>query len=444
MSARGLSAARRPLLGLGFVVVVGVLVAVSVGAYLKVFTPTVWVSVRADRTGLELERGADVKVRGVVVGRVAGVSSSGGGARLRVGLDTGSVSGVPSNVVARFVPKTLFGEKFVDLVVNGAPSSRAISGGAVVSQDRSVRGVELERVLDDLLPVLRAVSPEKLSVTLDAVASAVAGRGDRLGKTLVGLDRYLGVVNGQLPVLRSDLEKLADVLGTYSGAWPDLVAVLRNVTVTMGTVSQQREDLASFVSETTGLADTGSGFLLRHEGRLVQLGRVSRPVLGVLAEYAPEYPCLTAGMVRLQRNIEGAFDTGRLHITLEITKDNGKYISGDEPQNGADTGPNCRGLPDPQRPNPATPIIDGYQYGAPHTGGVLSDGGPLPSSGSTAAGQGGGTGADPTMGYAGTSEERAMINPLVAAATGRNVTQLGDITDLLWGPLMRGTVVNAS
>ncbi len=443
MSARGSAAVRRPLLGLGFVVVVGVLVAVSVGAYLKVFTPTVWVSVRADRSGLELERGADVKVRGVVVGRVAGVSSSGSGAVLRVGLDTGSVSGVPSNVVARFVPKTLFGEKFVDLVVNGSPSSRAISGGAVVSQDRSVRGVELERVLDDLLPVLRAVGPEKLSVTLDAVSRAVAGRGDRLGGTLVGLDRYLGVVNGQLPVLRSDLEKLAGVLGTYSGAWSDLVEVLRNVTVTAGTVSDQREQLASFFGEATGLADSGSGFLLRHEGRLVQLGRVSRPVLGVLAEYAPEYPCVTAGMVRLQRNIEGAFDTGRLHITLEITKDSGKYVSGDQPQYGADTGPNCRGLPDPPRPNPSTPIIDGYQYGASHPGGVLSDGGSVPA-GSNAAGQGGGTGSDPTMGYAGTSEERAMINPLVAAATGRNVTQLGDITDLLWGPLMRGTVVNAS
>ncbi len=311
-----------------------------------------------------------------------------------------------------------------------------------------MRGVELERVLDDLLPVLRAVSPEKLSVTLDAVASAVAGRGDRLGKTLVGLDRYLGVVNGQLPVLRSDLEKLADVLGTYSGAWPDLVAVLRNVTVTMGTVSQQREDLASFVSETTGLADTGSGFLLRHEGRLVQLGRVSRPVLGVLAEYAPEYPCLTAGMVRLQRNIEGAFDTGRLHITLEITRDSGKYISGDQPvYGGPDVGPKCWGLPDHAPvPAPEAPVNDGYNRSANH-GGVLMplpqvpivQSPPIPKD---SAGQGGGVGSDPTMGYAGTAEERAMINPLVAAATGRNVTQLGDITDLLWGPLMRGAVVS--
>ncbi|MGA8115643.1 MAG: hypothetical protein WCA46_18435, partial [Actinocatenispora sp.] len=47
---------RRSLLGLGFVVLVLALVGVSVAVYLKVFTPTVWVTVRADRAGLQLDR----------------------------------------------------------------------------------------------------------------------------------------------------------------------------------------------------------------------------------------------------------------------------------------------------------------------------------------------------------------------------------------------------
>ncbi|MGA8115573.1 MAG: hypothetical protein WCA46_18060, partial [Actinocatenispora sp.] len=165
----------------------------------------------------------------------------------------------------------------------------------------------------------------------------------------------------------------------------------------------------------------------------------------VLAEYSPEYPCLTSGMVALQRRISDAFGTGRLHISLEITRDSGKYVAGDEPQNLSDSGPNCRGLPGPPSPFPSYQVGDGYQYGTNHPGGPVTDGGAtagglaIPGTG----GQGGGD-EDLTMGYSGTSEERHVVNPLVAAATGRDVTRLGDIDDLLWGPLMRGAVVNAS
>ncbi|WP_203657581.1 hypothetical protein, partial [Actinocatenispora rupis] len=141
-----------------------------------------------------------------------------------------------------------------------------------------------------------------------------------------------------------------------------------------------------------------------------------------------------SGMLALQKNIEGAFDGGRLHITLEITKDNGKYAAGDEPVYGADTGPNCRGLPQPTVPFAGPDINDGYRYGAPHSGGLLNN--------DTLGGVGGGTGSV-DMGYAGTAEERAVVDPLVAAATDRNVTQVGGIDDLLWGPLMRGSVVSA-
>ncbi|MEV0842686.1 MCE family protein [Actinocatenispora sera] len=431
---------RRRLLGVGFIVLVAALLAAAVGAYQKVFTPAVWVTVVADHTGLQVDRNADVKLRGVVVGQVREISANGQRAKLRLALDPGSVPRIPSNVTATMLPKTLFGEKYVSLDAPVRPSGRPITAGAVVHQDRSARAVELERVLDRALPLLKAVPPEKVSATLTALAAALRGRGDQLGDTLVTLDKYLKTLNANMPTIQSDIRKLSDVLDTYTGALPDLMAILRNLTVTSSTVAEQREQLAAFWSDTTGLADTATPFLQRHEGRLIQLGQVSRPLLDVLAEYSPEYPCLTAGAVRLQRNIEGAFDTGRLHITLEITKDSGKYVAGDEPANLADTGPNCRGLPNPAVPYPGGTVADGYQHGASHPGGVLTGGGDPGTAGTGLGGIGGGSGVD--MGYAGTSAEQSVVNPLVAAATGRNVTDLGGIDDLLWGPLMRGSVVS--
>lgn len=433
---RGLArAVRHRLMGVAFIVLVLALLTASVGAYLKWFTPVAWVTVTADHTGLQLDRHADVKVRGVLVGEVRSIGSDGHGARLGLAIDRGQLSRIPADVTARLLPKTLFGQKYVDLVPSGRASGRSLAAGAVVRQDRSVAGVELEKVLDDVLPVLRAVRPDQLSVTLSALATAVQGRGERIGDTLVTLDHYLSRMNGQLPVLRSDLRKLASVLDTYDGALPDLMRVLSNVTVTSSTVADQRVQLQSLWADTTGLADTASPFLLRHEGRLIQLGQVSRPLLGVLAQYAPEYPCVMAGVVALQKNIEGTFSTGRLHITLEITRDSGKYNDGDQPVYGADPGPDCHGLPNPKVPFIPPEIDDGYQYGTPHSGGLLTNDGPT-------AGLGAGVGAP--MGYAGTPEEQSVVDPLVAAYTGRNVSQVTDFDSLMWGSLMRGAVVNAS
>jgi len=46
------------------------------------------------------------------------------------------------------------------------------------------------------------------------------------------------------------------------------------------------------------------------------------------------------------------------------------------------------------------------------------------------------------MGYAGTAEEQALIRPLVGLASGVSPDAVPDSADLLWGPLLRGTVVN--
>jgi phospholipid/cholesterol/gamma-HCH transport system substrate-binding protein len=438
------------LLGLGFVLLVAVLLAASVGAYEKIpqdlVNPPTWVTLYADHTGLQLDRNADVKLRGVLVGEVRDVSSDGRQARLRLAIDPDQVGHIPANVSAVMLPKTLFGEKYVSLVPPGTPSSRPIATGAVIHQDTSASGIELEKVLDDVLPLLQAVQPDKLSSTLTALATALEGRGQRIGDTVVTLDSYLAALNRQLPTIQSDVRKLADVLDVYNGSLPDLLTILRNLTVTSSTVTEQQVNLQAFLYDTTDFADTAEPFLVQHAGRIIQLGQLARPVLDVLATYAPEYPCFTAGIVRLQQNIEGAFDTGRLHITLEITRDNGKYVAGqDEPANAANTGPECVGLPNGvQVPGPEQQVADGYDYGAGNHGGVLASLPQVPLVGTgtgTASGNGGGL-VTADMGYSGTAEEQDLIKPLVAAATGQNVDQVGDIADLLWGPLMRGAVVS--
>jgi phospholipid/cholesterol/gamma-HCH transport system substrate-binding protein len=204
------------------------------------------------------------------------------------------------------------------------------------------------------------------------------------------------------------------------------------VTVTANTVSDQRTQLSSFLAETTSAADVTRIFVDKYDDRIIQVGSVSRPVLELLAEYAPEYPCVAHGLVTQQPRVEQIFSGGRMHITLEVTRSNGKYLPGkDEPVYGAKNGPDCRFLPAPPVPAPQVAINDGYDYGAKRPLDLLPVG--LPA----------GAAANPAMGFAGTAEERALIKPLIGAATGAPVVEVPDIAVLLWGPLLRGAVVNA-
>ncbi|MGN9777087.1 MCE family protein [Micromonospora sp. H33] len=423
------------ILGVVFIAVLTAALTASVLHYHRAFTPVAWVTLHTDRAGLQLSDGADVKVRGVVVGDVRSVRSDGGGATLRLALDPALTRRIPADVTARLLPKTLFGERYVELVPPTATGAGPIRDGAVITQDRSRTAVELERVLDEALPLLQAVRPDQLAVTLGALAAALDGRGEQLGANLSRLAAYLRQLNPALPTIEEDIRTLATVLDGYDAALPDLLALLRDVTVTARTVTDQRSQLAAFLAETTDTADVTRGFLDRHGDQLIRLGQVSRPVLELLAAYAPEYPCLMRGLVALQPRVEEVFAGGRMHISLEVTRDGGKYERGrDEPVYGASGGPNCRGLPRPGAPAPEVPINDGYDYSGDRHHPLLPVG--VPASGAAAPA------APVEMGRAGTEEEQALVDPIVGAVTGTPPAEVPDIAVLLWGPLLRGAVVN--
>jgi phospholipid/cholesterol/gamma-HCH transport system substrate-binding protein len=422
---------RHRLLGVAFIALLGAALSLAVLQYRKAFDDVTWVTLQTGRTGMQLSPGAEVKLHGVVVGEVRTVTSDGTGARLRLALEPALVPQIPADVDARLLPKTLFGERYVALVPPAGTGGRAIRAGDVISQDRSETGVELERVLDNALPLLQSIRPDRLAATLGALATALDGKGTQLGEQLVTLDNYLAALNQQMPLVAEDVRRLAAVLDVYDGALPDLLAILRDASVTATTIADQRAQLATLYADTTEAADATRFFLERHGDQLIQLGDVSRPVLELLATYAPEYPCLMNGLVALQPRVEQVFSTGRMRITLEITRDNGRFLPGrDEPVYGAKNGPDCRGLPDPRIPAPQTPINDGYDYGASRPGPAKLPVGLVP-----------GAAALPTADAA-TAEERKLLEPLLGATMGVPPAEVPDIALLLWGPLLRGAVVN--
>ena len=96
---------------------IALLVGLSIAHVRGAFTPVVHGDADAStRSATSCSQRADVKVRGLIVGEVAAITTDGDGADARAGARTRTRSTlIPRNVTARLLPKTLFGERYVSL-----------------------------------------------------------------------------------------------------------------------------------------------------------------------------------------------------------------------------------------------------------------------------------------------------------------------------------------
>jgi len=437
---------RRRLLGIGFIVVIAGLVSLSIAMYNKAFTPVVNVSLTTDKLGNQLQVLGDVKVRGLIVGSIKDITPTERGAVLDLAIEPDKADLIPSNVTARFIPKTLFGDRYVALQIPEAPSPKSLTSGDRITQDMSASAVELSQALDHLLPVLQAVQPQKLSTTLTAISTALDGRGKQMGETLVQLGQLVGEINPHLPQLQHDLEALVEVSDTYTQAIPDFVDALSDLTVTSRTIYEQRANLnALFADLTTSSRDLES-FLRANSDNMIRLADSSRPTLELLAKYSPSYPCFLKQMATLVDAAKPVFGGGTdqpgLHATIEIVVDKGKYEAGkDTPEFDEHRGPRCydpaqMGNPFPDQP-PDGPLQDGTSHGPQsrtQQDGVLP---PSNASGYTTSPNA----ADTPDSVANTPAELDFLAQLIAPQMGLEPSQVPGWATYLVGPLFRGAEV---
>lgn len=400
------------------------------GVFTQKFTDYDEVTVKASRIGLQLPQRADVKIKGVIVGEVLDYEPTAEGADITLGLYQDRTTDVPRDVTASILPKTLFGEKFVSLVVpDGGSSAEPIADGDVIQ--RTDLSIEVEQVLSDLYPLLRAVQPADLNTTLNAVATALEGRGEQLGETLETLDDYLTRFNPELPALIEDLRLTARVSDTYADVLPEVATILRNTITTTSTLEDREDRLKALFNDVSKLATVTERFTRANGDNLVRLADLGAAQLEVFARYAPGYPCLLGGIVGAGKLQAEAFRGFTLHIVLETLPNQPRgYGPQDAPVYGDKRGYHCGTLPSPpwSQSNPLTSQPDFVDGVDEPTGKGTSRVGPGWSG--TAAG------------FVGGRDEAGLLKSLLAPGLGVSTDDVPDLGVLLVGPMARGAEVS--
>lgn len=360
--------------GVAYLAVIAVLLGLSIAIYQKTFTKVTWVTLHAQNAGLQLPKFGDVRMHGVLIGQIRGISQNGKQAVIKLGLNPSQARQIPSNADVEILPTTLFGQKYVQFIDPAHPAADGIVSGTVIPSSRVHTSVELETILAKLFPLLQAVRPQDLNSTLTALATALTGNGDRLGNTITQLDGYLTTMNVHLPTLKTDIQEFASVAHTYALAAPDVVGILKNATTTAHTVTQQKDELQGLLTSVTGVANDTNQLLTTNEHNIDVETQLAVPLLHLLSTYSPEFPCLLEGLDGYTPQLNEIFRHSRVSQTM--TFGGGQrppYTKKDRPTYGAiGHGPWCLGLPKPTTvANPPGWLKDGTENDpAQHPGNV--------------------------------------------------------------------------
>lgn len=346
-----------------------VLVFVTAGSFNGAFRSVVPVTLTSDRSGLVLETGAKVKLRGVEVGRVSRVAGDGrGGAVMGLEIDSDQLRYIPDNVGAKIAVPTVFGAKFVDLVYPDRPSAQRLAAGAVL-ESTSVT-TEVNTVFEDVVDLLEVVDPVELNAVLTAVADAVRGRGHRIGEATTDLAQVLTALNAHSDVFRADLRAFGSAADTYASAAHDIVSVLDAASTTSSTVSGHAKALDSLLLSAIGFTQAGTNLLAATKEDLVAATDALEPTTALLEMYSPVYACTLQGAQWIVDHSKGIFggDGRTFVVDVALLPGNDPYAYPDNlPVTAARGGPGgrpgCGSLPDATKNFPVRQLITNTGWG---------------------------------------------------------------------------------
>jgi virulence factor Mce-like protein len=180
--------------------------------------------------GQGLRPGGDVKLRGVLVGRIETIERlDDTTCRVTSLIENNSVRQIPSNVGAQIRAKTIFGEKWVEFLYPEEPSSEPIAANDVIPTERTIDPLEIETILNTALPLLEAIDPEYLAGALEALADGFVGHEDA---AITGIEQgieALRPLNENEALLEKGIDQFAESGEILDNVDEDLIAALDNL-----------------------------------------------------------------------------------------------------------------------------------------------------------------------------------------------------------------------
>lgn len=252
------------------------------------------------RAGSGVRQGTDVKVRGVAVGKVAETMYEDGVALARLTLDPEPRLPVADQIDLVVTPKTLLGEKQIDL---SFPEGSLGEGPYLEAGDHLVASrapTEITEAIAALQPFLESIDPEDLATIVDTLGDQ-RGEGEVIAEN-IELGQELAEFGARTaPDTLARLRAFTDVSDALTLAVPDLTRMNTALPEATAVLVERQADLRRNLDTVSRFSRNFSAFLQVEEPVISRFLRTSQPVGDVLQRQQDNIGSLVDGIFMYSR-----------------------------------------------------------------------------------------------------------------------------------------------
>jgi virulence factor Mce-like protein len=315
-------------------------------SYVGLIGGDVKATARVVTLGDSLGVNSPVKFRGLKVGRVVTVDNvrdSGGLYRAHIVIDDEHAGMIPSTVVARVLPGTLFGAEYVELRGLSANLGAPVQDGDVIAADTSEDTVRLMDTFSSLYRVIDEIDPVTLDKAVTQLAEALDGRGDDLNADVRRITSLVRDYSDAEPTFYRDLDHLTSNLDTMADVEPELAATLRNSLPVAETISDKAKRIKRLTKSTTMLAKHVDTLLGANTVTLAKLLDNTAPTYRAFATHQKEFNAILQLAPPVLNNGADSIKGGAVQMEAKFSLGmHPPYTAADCPKYGPLVGGNCR------------------------------------------------------------------------------------------------------
>ncbi|MFE5874927.1 MCE family protein [Rhodococcus sp. NPDC056506] len=288
---------------------------------------------------------APVRYHGVNIGRIGEIESGTTESVVQLQIQTEDASKIPADVMARVVPRTFFGDIYMQLVDNPAPHGRTtLADGDEIRMDDGPEAVALYDVYTKLVGVLTAMQPEKLQTALTALGQALDGNGAEMGTTIDNLSAASGVLAPAAHQFLRSTPEFRSVIDALDRATPGILDTLAAATSVSNSMVANRANLETSIGAAAVFTATVDDFVAENNSNIITVIDSAGKILATTAANPEGLRSTLANASTFGSSGARVFATGKFDITAVATFAEPLPYTGDDcPQYGDSRGAQCSG-----------------------------------------------------------------------------------------------------
>ncbi|WP_067824632.1 MlaD family protein [Nocardia inohanensis] len=190
-----------------------------------------------------LRSGNDVRLFGVRVGKVLGISLSGDRARVRFTARTDLTMFANNTLAIRY--QSLTGQRYLDIQQAEAPAG-SVDPAQTIGVEHTVPAFDITTLFNGLQPVLAELTPADLNQFATSLLGVIEGDGTGLGPALDAIEQLSRYTTDRQALLSTLIRNMSAVAETIGGRSGNAMVMMTRLTDLFSTLQERIDGLIDF------------------------------------------------------------------------------------------------------------------------------------------------------------------------------------------------------